>query len=1606
MRSKRQVCGNRRMRCALSISGQGFARIASSLCLGWAVTFTSCTSEKPVPEESARAPATSFPSKPDTAIKEPKEGNPLSPTPNVSTTAKDTASPVDSPAASPSASPSPAPQEPSLHSIGGTVQGLGAGKDLVLGLLSENLTVNANGTFTFVTPLLADVPYSVVVSAQPAHQTCFVSGASGVISDTAVLNLAVTCSDNPSYKVGGTVSNLGGTVVLQTGSREKSATSSGSFQFTEAFYLDETYNVSVKTQPSAYEACSVTNGSGTLANSDVNNISVTCTATHYRIGGTVTGLLSNSSLVLELNGDEQRTVTGNGTFEFPSHLLVGSAFSVLVDSQPLGQSCTLSGGSGNVAAESNSSVEISCTPVNYPVEGTVSGLPSGGQLGMKLNGGNTFNITANGSTTFASAIPFRQALSLQTVSLSQGVSCAITDVPAIQPVGGVNTISVSCSMNSHPLGGTLSGLAAGKSLTLRNMAEDLMKTSNGAFVFPTGILYDQNFAVTVLTQPSHQTCMVTNGSGTMPDAAVTNIGVNCSDDPTFPVGGNISGLVGSVVLQSGTLEKTISSNGAFQFDQQFYEGDSYNVLVKTHPAQPQTCLVSNGSGTVATASVQNISVNCTTDSYLVGGTVSGILPGNSVTLRLNSTENLALSSSNNTFQFTSSVSGTTNFSVSILSSPSDQSCSLANSSSSTPPVQNVSSLHLTCQPGSISWGSNPTLNNACLAEIPGAASLGSGVTATYSGTLAGSSGSVASGGVSGTSTGFSATLTNLTRQNIDSTWQAQFSNPSGNLSIARVLRIVSQNTTELLQGSPSATIGLNRSSGTELPRAGCGASCASGAKGSVTVGDGVCVITSDSKAKCWGGAPFGQFSDGYTSAQTFPANVSGLTANVTAIATGQSATCAAHSGAVKCWGARNEQSQLGISNTTIRLESPTAIASLSSGITDVSIAARHACALKSGGTIACWGLNNVGQFGNSTTDNTGTSTPTDISGLSNVVEVKTGYAFTCVRLSSASGSPSTNVRCAGANSSGQLGNGGSGSTQSTPVNVNLAVTFTAIDAGDLHACGITGAEYLRCWGQNTFGQSGQSGTGNVTSPNVVNKAGAVGFQVTKIGLGGNSSCAVEKTTGAAYCWGQNNYGQLGNGNTTNSSVPALVSELSSGVSAIDVGHSFACALKTDSTVWCWGRNNFGQLGRGSAGSPSLVNSSTPVQVTGITTATQIKVGPQHACAVLSSGALQCWGQNGSSLGLGTLGAASASSPVVPYNISAGSDFSNLSQVAFGEDNGCFLGTDGKVFCSGSTALHNVVKQNTATSWSDESFAQEVTGLPTAGGIKASQIELGQEHACALMDDGSVSCWGNGGRLGNGTSTGTDQSTTTYSLAKFDSTNNVTGAVEIATGRAHTCALTSAGKVFCWGPYSGTTNNPLGAGDTPVATYANEVKISAGVSLSGITHIAASRVSDSTYLGHTCAINASGQVYCWGVNTSGQIGDGTTTYRNFATLVSGISSAVGLALGKGHSCALLSDQTVKCWGQNDFGQLGDNSTNTRSSPVSVLGISTAISISAGRETTCALLASGKLKCWGQSKFGQSGTQTNSVPNPTGASLIDISNPQFQSNCTKAAIEIVN
>ena len=349
--------------------------------------------------------------------------------------------------------------------------------------------------------------------------------------------------------------------------------------------------------------------------------------------------------------------------------------------------------------------------------------------------------------------------------------------------------------------------------------------------------------------------------------------------------------------------------------------------------------------------------------------------------------------------------------------------------------------------------------------------------------------------------------------------------------------------------------------------------------------------------------------------------------------------------------------------------------------------------------------------------------------------------------------------------------------------------------------------------------------------------------------------------------------------------------------SIATGHDYTCTVLSGGTVQCWGTNNVGQLGNGTRANSSPV----PTTVFGITNAIAVAAGNDQTCAVLSGGTVQCWGSNL----YGQLGAAgyTATGSSVPVTVSG---ITNAIAVSAGDSDiwgahTCALLNGGTIKCWGYGELGDGASDATRTS-----VVVTVSGITNAIAVSA-----GLESTCAVLSGGTVQCWGNNeyGQLGN-------DSTMKNSLVPV-TVSGITNAIAVSCGWDRACAVLSGGTVQCWGgAYLGNGSANSSLGPVAVTGITNAIAVSAGF--------------------RDCALLNDGTVQCWGLNQQGALGNGTMIDSLVPVTVSGITNATAVATGFSHSCALLNGGSVKCWGDNTYGELGNDTTTSSLVPVTVSG----------------------------------------------------------------------
>jgi alpha-tubulin suppressor-like RCC1 family protein len=337
------------------------------------------------------------------------------------------------------------------------------------------------------------------------------------------------------------------------------------------------------------------------------------------------------------------------------------------------------------------------------------------------------------------------------------------------------------------------------------------------------------------------------------------------------------------------------------------------------------------------------------------------------------------------------------------------------------------------------------------------------------------------------------------------------------------------------------------------------------------------------------------------------------------------------------------------------------------GVTDVAAGANHTCAIVSG-TARCWGENGSGQLGDGSQTKRHTPMPVLMLG-GEALDIEAGHNHTCALLTSGS------VECWGRNVEGQLGDG-TNAQSDEPVEVSgLGSGVAAIATGASHACALTSDGVVSCWGDNAFGQLGDGTQDAANQP--VDVAGLSGDTIA-IGAGDNHTCAITSQA-ALQCWGSNEFGQIGTGMTGNVYLePTAVTQMTEGVASVDGGASHTCALRTEGGVRCWGLNVSGQLGDSSNN-----QRPTPVSPSGLSSGvSQVDVGQHHSCVRLESGAARCWGANTA----GQLGDETNDDRNAPVDVSGISG--GLTDIGVGGNHSCAVQT-GSAFCWGANASGQV-----------------------------------------------------------------------------------------------------------------------------------------------------------------------------------------------------------------------------------------------------------------------------------------------------------------------------
>ena len=713
-------------------------------------------------------------------------------------------------------------------------------------------------------------------------------------------------------------------------------------------------------------------------------------------------------------------------------------------------------------------------------------------------------------------------------------------------------------------------------------------------------------------------------------------------------------------------------------------------------------------------------------------------------------------------------------------------------------------------------------------------------------------------------------------------------------------------------------------------------------------GEHTCAVHETGEISCWGDNWLGELGSGDAGNEFdsgVPVKVDGI-ADAVAVSSGDWHTCAAHeSGNVSCWGL-NSSGQLG---GALDWQSEFSAVPLSvSGMTDavsVSSGSSHTCALREGGSVSCWGSNATGQLGTSPVDSFWSTAPLKIEGIDDATALTAGAGHNCVTRQSGG------VFCWGANSYGQLGHGQDGGVSYEKVQIAGIDDATEVSAATRYTCITHASGEVSCWGSNWRGEApGMADDAYSILPVKIDGIETAVDISGEIGV----ACAVLEE-GEASCWG---YYLTATGVYGDASFEPVKWGVTSDIARLETGGSHACALHNDGTISCAGANWYGNTGNGEFGT---VVSWIPEKVVGIDDAIDVSLGFAHTCAVHATGEVSCWGRNDEGqLGNGTDG-LDTNSPI-PVKIPGITDAVSVALGSLAIS--CVLHETGEVSCWGPNAFGEL---GTAEEAGGLHSPVDHLSVPVKieGITDATAVTAGNNHICVLHETGEVSCWGANtfGELGTGGHIPDDRT------ANPQKVEGITGAIRIDAGRLHTCVVSDDGSVTCWGWDDG---GQLGDGQAtentdsfiPVAVFGT---VTLPASDEPVDIAAGSR--------HTCMLYEKGEIWCWGENENGQLGNGefgTNVYSTIPVKVQDITDAVAIAAGWEHTCAVHATGEVSCWGDDSDGELGNGETMLSSPlPVKVVDIDDAVAVTAGHWHTCALRENGSIACWGGDHEGQLG-----------------------------------
>ena len=858
----------------------------------------------------------------------------------------------------------------------------------------------------------------------------------------------------------------------------------------------------------------------------------------YPVNVTVSGLDSNSSgLVLQNNAADDLSIHADGTYAFNTEIEDGQAYSVTVVSQPASpnQVCTVSNPDGSIYGAAVSNITVTCDASIYSLGFNVTNLTGTG-LEVANSAGENLNINSDGDYSFAQGLAdgTSYTITVRQQPVNPDQICTVNNGSGRISGTNVSKATIDCvtiQADAYSIGGTVNGMIDDSFVIQNNSGDDLTISGNGRFTFTGALLSGDSYSVSIATSPVFNDCVIQDNSGTVTNQNIDNINIICTPKH-YQVNVSVLALSGSgLVLQNNnTDDLSIPSNGSYSFSNTQPLGSAYSVTVLNQPGSPtQTCTVINASGVVNNAFSVDVQVVCNAVTYGVGVNVIGF-NGTRMTLQNNGGDDLVYDASSGSLVFFNrELTEGEQYRVTVSEQPV----------ASTPPVV----CHVENGTGIMSNANVTDINVICQLQVMDI------------------------------DAGFHATCALLSNQSLKC-WGI---NAWGQLGQGDV-----EDRGDELSEMGDNLMPVDLGGETVIQ---------------IDIEMSPCAVLQSGFVKCWGDNTDGYLGLGLDTNIGDQANEMGVNlphidlgsrdvqgmpvqARVSQVAVDHKHYCALIiTGEVKCWG-HNQLGALGLGDAVGHGDDPYEMGNnlptldLGTGRTalQLSVSAKHSCALLDNSRIKCWGHNGFGQLGLGDTEHRGDNINQDEMGdflpeidLGNlfilgspiphsVDQVEAGHLFTCALLSNG------DVKCWGNNTSGQLGQGdtvargmAAGEMGDVLPAINLGQGRSAVQIaigsyyGDdirAHVCALLDNGSVKCWGDNTWGQLGQGDTEdrgdepNEMGDNLPAVDLGRGRTALKITAGASHTCAILDSR-EVKCWGGHYYGALGLGDLRNSGTATI-----------------------------------------------------------------------------------------------------------------------------------------------------------------------------------------------------------------------------------------------------------------------------------------------------------------------------------------------------------------------------------------------------------------------------------------------------------------------------------